>query len=120
MKTILKLEEAAMAAIGIYLLSNYQLGLSVSAWALLFFAPDISMLGYLINAKVGGATYNLFHHKGIAIVLAILGYLFHYDILTATGILLFAHASFDRVWGYGLKYSDSFSNTHLGRIGKIK
>jgi hypothetical protein len=120
MKTTLKLEEAAITAIGIYLLSYFNLGLSLWVWALLFFAPDISMLGYLINTKVGAVSYNLFHHKGIAIVLAILGYYFQYDILTAIGILLLAHASFDRIWGYGLKYSDSFSNTHLGRIGKNK
>ena len=117
---MLKLEEAAMAAIGIYLLSSYHLGLSVWVWALLFFAPDLSMLGYLINTVVGGVIYNLFHHKGIAIVLAIFGYYFHFDLFTTIGILLFAHASFDRIWGYGLKYSDSFSNTHLGRIGKNK
>jgi hypothetical protein len=120
MNTILKLEEAAMTAIGIYLLTYFNLGLSIWVLALLFFAPDISMLGYLINTKIGAVSYNLFHHKGIAILLAISGYYFHLDILTAIGILLFAHASFDRIMGYGLKYTDSFSNTHLGRIGKNK
>lgn len=120
MKTTLKLEEAAMTVLGVYLLSYFNLGLPVWFWALLFFAPDISMLGYLVNTKAGAASYNLFHHKGLAILLAISGYYFHYDILTSIGILLFAHASFDRIWGYGLKYADSFSNTHLGRIGKNK
>lgn len=118
MKTILKLEEVGMMAIAIYLLSYFNLGLPIWLWALLFFAPDISMLGYLVNTKTGAITYNLFHHKGIAITLAIAGYNFQYDILTAIGILLFAHGSFDRIWGYGLKFTDSFSNTHLGRIGK--
>ncbi len=120
MKTILKLEEAAMTAIGIYLLTYFNLGLSVWVWALLFFTPDFSMLGYLVNTKAGAIIYNLFHHKGVAIFLAISGYYFHHDLLTAIGILLFAHASFDRIWGYGLKYLDSFSNTHLGSIGKSK
>ncbi len=31
---------------------------------------------------------------------------------------LFAHSSMDRMLGYGLKYEDSFGNTHLGMIGK--
>jgi hypothetical protein len=31
-----------------------------------------------------------------------------------TGTLLFTHASFDRILGYGLKYFDSFKHTHLG------
>jgi len=63
MKTVLKLEEAAMAALAIYLLSRHNLGLPVWLWVLLFFAPDISMLGYLVNEKIGAISYNLFHHK---------------------------------------------------------
>lgn len=113
MKTILKLEEAAMAAIAIYFLSIYNLGLSFWVWLFLFFTPDVGMLGYLINTKIGAVVYNLFHHKGIALVLSATGYYFHHELIIATGILLFAHASFDRVWGYGLKYPDSFKHTHL-------
>jgi len=118
MNTILKLEEAAMTAMGIYLLSIYNLHLSFWLWAILFFSPDIGMLGYLVNTKVGAVVYNLFHHKGIAIILAATGYYLHNDVLTSIGILLFAHASFDRIMGYGLKYEDSFKNTHLGSLEK--
>lgn len=120
MQTILKLEEVAMTAIGIYLLTIYNLHLSLWIWAILFFSPDIGMLGYLVNTKVGAAMYNLFHHKGIAIVLAAAGYYFHYDVMITIGILLFAHSSFDRMLGYGLKYQDSFKNTHLGSLEKNK
>lgn len=118
MKTTLKVEEAAMAAIAIYFLTIYNLGLSVWIWIFIFFTPDIGMLGYLVNTKVGAVIYNLFHHKGIALVLATTGYFMHNYILTAIGILLFAHSSFDRIWGYGLKYEDSFKNTHLGSLDK--
>jgi hypothetical protein len=120
MKFLLILEEAAMAAFGLYMLSFFNLGLSAWIWALLFFTPDIGMLGYLVNTKVGAFTYNLFHHKGIAIVLAFIGYLITNEAMTAFGILLFAHSSFDRIFGYGLKYSDNFKHTHLGRIGNVK
>jgi hypothetical protein len=120
MKTTLKLEEAAMTVIGIYLLSGYDLGLPVWIWTLLFFAPDLAMVGYLFNSKAGAIAYNLFHHKGIAIILAITGYYLQNEHILATGTLLFAHASFDRIWGYGLKYATGFSNTHLGNIGKNK
>jgi Domain of unknown function (DUF4260) len=120
MKAILKLEEAVMTIIGIYFLCIFSLGLPIWVWALLFFAPDISMLGYLINTKAGAIIYNLFHHRGIAVLVAIWGYFFHHDMLTSIGILLFAHASFDRVWGYGLKYPDSFKNTHLGSLEKTR
>ena len=118
MKTILKLEELAMTAIAVYLLSIYNLGLSFWIWLFLFFTPDIGMLGYLINTSIGSIVYNLFHHKGIALVLVAAGYYLHIDIIIATGILLFAHASFDRIWGYGLKYPDNFKNTHLGSLEK--
>ena len=118
MKTILNLEEAVMTAISIYLLTIYNLHLSFWIWAILFFSPDIGMLGYLINTKVGAVVYNLFHHKGIAIALAAAGYFLHNDVMTAIGILLFAHSSFDRVLGYGLKYEDSFKHTHLGSLEK--
>jgi hypothetical protein len=120
MKTILKAEELAMTAIAVYFLTRYNLGLSWWIWALLFFSPDISMLGYLHNTKTGAVCYNLFHHKGIAIVIAAAGFYLSSDVLTATGILLFAHASFDRIMGYGLKYSDSFKNTHWGSLEKSK
>lgn len=116
MKITLKIEEAAMTLIAIYFLSNHHLGLPFWAWLLLFFSPDISMLGYLLNTRTGAVCYNLFHHKGIALLLAGIGYYFHQDTIVAAGILLFAHASFDRIWGYGLKFADSFKNTHLGRL----
>lgn len=116
MKFILKLEELAMTCIAIYLLSIYNLGLSGWLWILLFLSPDISMLGYLIDTRAGAVFYNIFHHKGIAVLIAAAGYYLHIDIIIATGILLFAHASFDRIWGYGLKYPDSFKNTHLGSL----
>ena len=118
MKTYLKVEELAMTVVGIYFLTVYNLGLPLWLWAILFFAPDIGMLGYLVNNKVGALTYNLFHHKGIAIAFAIIGYNMNNELLIAIGVLLFAHSSFDRIWGYGLKYPDSFKNTHLGSLEK--
>ena len=109
-----------MTAIAIYFLTIYNLGLPIWLWIILFFTPDIGMLGYLIDTKVGAFIYNLFHHKGLALAIAAAGYVFHNDVATSIGILLFAHASFDRIWGYGLKYEDSFKNTHLGSLEKIK
>lgn len=86
----------------------------------LFLAPDISMLGYVINNKTGAFCYNLFHHLGLAIILYIAGTAFHLPYVQMIGALLFSHSSFDRILGYGLKYPDSFQNTHLGKIGKNK
>ncbi len=120
MKTILKLEEVVLTAVALYALSYYDLGLSAWLWAALFFLPDISMLGYMVNAKFGAISYNIFHHKGIALLIIAIGYFFTIEPLIATGILLFAHASFDRIWGYGLKYVSGFKDTHLGSLEKQK
>lgn len=85
---------------------------------LLLLAPDISMIGYAFNSRIGAFLYNIFHHKGVAVVVFGMGFLAGKSILMLTGIILFGHASMDRIFGYGLKFSDSFLNTHLGRIGK--
>ena len=114
----MKLEEAAITSVAIYFLCRYNLGLPVWLCIILFFTPDIGMLGYLVDTRVGAVVYNIFHNKGIALLLAAAGYYFHNDVTVATGTLLFAHASFDRTWGYGLKYPDSFKNTHLGSLEK--
>lgn len=118
MKTTLKLEEAGMLALAIYLNSF----LSYPAWLFwaLFLAPDIGMIGYAVNTRVGALLYNVFHHKGLAVALYIIGNVFNFEPLQFVGLLLFGHSAFDRLLGYGLKYPDNFKNTHLGWIGKIK
>lgn len=116
MKNLLKLEELFLFGLSLLLFSE----LDYSWWwyALLFFAPDLSMVGYVANPRVGSWTYNLIHHKGLAVALYSLGYLLSIPWLMFAGTLLLGHSSFDRVLGYGLKYPDSFQNTHLGRIGR--
>jgi hypothetical protein len=114
MKITIKIEEAAMTAVGIYLLYIYNLNLPLWIWFLLFFSPDVSMLGYLFNTKVGALCYNLFHHKGVASAVMAVGYFTKIDIVLATGLLLFAHSSFDRITDYFLKYADHFKHTSLG------
>ena len=116
MKNLLKLEEFLLFGLALLLFS--QLDYGWGWYALLFLAPDVSMLGYLVSPQVGAWTYNLVHHKGLAVALYILGYLLTVPWLLFAGTLLLGHSSLDRIFGYGLKYPDSFQNTHLGRIGK--
>lgn len=119
MDIAIKIEEAAITAVAIYFLLQYNLGFPVWAMVLLFFSPDLSMLGYLVNTRVGAFTYNLFHHRGMALALLATGFLMHQDVLITGGLLLVAHSSFDRMLGYGLKFSDDFKHTNLGWMGKI-
>jgi hypothetical protein len=117
MKYLVKLEELALFGLALSLFS--QLDYGWGAYALLFLAPDLSMIGYLVNPRLGAWTYNLFHHKGLAVAIYILGFVFSVPWLMFAGTLLLGHSSLDRVFGYGLKYEDTFQNTHLGRVGRL-
>jgi len=116
MRTVVRLEEAALALFGLYLFT----GLGFAWWwfPLLFFAPDLSMLGYLAGPRVGAYVYNFAHHKALAVALFVAGAWLANPPLQLAGVIGLAHSSFDRVLGYGLKYPDSFQSTHLGGIGK--
>ncbi len=116
MKNLIKLEEAAMLGLSIYVLSFLQ-----AEWwwyLILFIGPEISMLGYLGGNKAGAACYNLFHHKGVGIAFFITGLSLPHLLIQVIGIVLFGHSSLDRMFGYGLKTTEGFKYTHLGLIGK--
>jgi hypothetical protein len=116
MKIVLRLEE-----LGLFLFSIYLFSVLPFPWwyfPLLFLVPDLGMLGYLAGPRVGAVVYNLVHHRGLALLYYVLGVLFGLPGLALAGVILFAHSSLDRVFGYGLKFRDSFTNTHLGRIGR--
>ena len=114
MKTLIKLEEAAQFALSIILFAKLPF-----VWWLypaLLLLPDVGMIGYAVNNIVGAFTYNLFHHKGVAILIGIVGLLLANNSLLLTGIILFGHSSMDRMMGYGLKYNKGFKYTHLGSL----
>ena len=116
MKTLIKIEELFLVGLSFYLFAN----LHYAWWwfLILFFAPDLSMIGYLVNPKIGAFTYDFIHHKGTAIALFGIGSFLHFQWAQAAGLIILGHSSFDRILGYGLKYSDSFQHTHLGMIGR--
>jgi len=116
MKNLLRLEEAVMVGLAFFL--SLQLpfqGWVFWAWLL---APDLGMIGYLFNVRMGAILYNITHHKALAIGLYMAGFWLNNAELMLAGVVLFAHSSMDRIFGYGLKYADDFKNTHLGWIGK--
>jgi len=79
--------------------------------------PDISMVGYLANSRVGAMIYNLIHNWTLALLVLGLGWWLAVDAMLLTGALLLAHVGMDRALGYGLKLPTDFRDTHLGRIG---
>lgn len=74
-----------------------------------------NQIGYLFVPKVGAWSYNIAHHKGMAVVLFLLGVV-QRQWLQLPGLILLGHSGLDRVFGYGLKYPDAFQHTHLGWI----
>ena len=116
MKNMLKIEALAEFIVSVYVFS-----LLPFAWwwfVVLLLLPDLSMVGYLWNAQRGAFIYNIFHHKGLAILVALLGLYLKYDVILLTGVILYAHISMDRMFGYGLEYISDFKDTHLGKIGE--
>jgi len=101
MKTLIKLEELAFVLLSFYLF----LALDYAWWwfPLLFFVPDVSMAGFLINRTVGAIAYNFVHHKALAIVLYLLGSFTQVPGLQLAGLVMFGHASLDRALGFELQ-----------------
>ncbi len=117
MKNVLKLEELGLLALFTVVYFHFFPG----TWGLylaLFFVPDVSFALYLVSARVGAIAYNILHHKGVMSIMVLTGLFLQDDLIIKIGLIFLAHSSFDRVLGYGLKYPDSFSHTHLGWIGK--
>ncbi len=113
-KILLQLEGAAILLLSLYFYSYNQF-----SWLLFFvllFAPDISMIGYLFNNKVGAVLYNLFHTYSLPIGAVILGVLLSSEVVLEIGLIWSAHIGMDRMIGYGLKYSTHFKDTHLNRV----
>ena len=116
MKNLIKLEELGIFLLSIYLIYMLDIDLPWWLYLILFFSPDIGMIGYIINTKVGAITYNLLHHKATGIVLLMVGFQQSNDYVILAGLLLLAHSSFDRILGYGLKYPDNFKHTSIGDL----
>ncbi len=105
-----------MFVLGIYLFSL----LDYAWWwfLVLILIPDIGMIGYAFGNRAGAFSYNLFHHKGVALVIYLTGAYFSLPLCQLIGSILFSHSALDRMLGYGLKYEKGFKFTHLGEIGK--
>ena len=119
MKRLIQLEEMALFLLPTMLFFHFYEGAYVFYLAA-FFLPDVGFLAYLMNPKIGAVAYNLLHHRGLLFLGFLAGHYAHIDYLSMCSLVFLGHASFDRIFGYGLKHFDSFHHTHLGWIGKQK
>jgi len=114
-RTVLRLEGLCVLVAASAAYSKF--GLGWGTFALFFLTPDLSLFGYLAGPKVGAISYNLAHSYSGAVVCLVAGLVLPAPTVLGVGLIWCAHIGFDRALGYGLKYSDGFGFTHLGRIG---
>jgi hypothetical protein len=115
-KTLVRLEWLFLLGLSAYLFA----ALDYAWWwyPLLFFAPDLGIIGYALGPRAGAVVYNLTHHLAVAAGAYVLGALLGSQPLQLAGLIVLGHSSLDRAMGYGLKYPDAFQHTHLGWIGR--
>jgi hypothetical protein len=110
-RLLLQLEGAAVLALSLFAYHWNQGGWVL--FAALFLVPDVSMAGYLANARLGAITYNAIHTYAGPILL------FGYAVGTGhkqallISLIWIAHIGLDRMLGFGLKYATGFKDTHL-------
>ncbi len=115
-RLLLRTEGAVLLAVSTYIYAEY--GRSWILFAVLILAPDIGMLGYLADTRVGAVTYNLVHTYLGPGVLLVVGVAVDSSLTYSIALIWLAHIGLDRALGYGLKYPDAFTHTHLGTIGR--
>jgi hypothetical protein len=110
----LRIEGAALfvAAVVLYFNAGYEWWLLL----VLLLAPDLSGLGYLLNPRVGAATYDTAHLDAFPLVLGVVGVLADSDLCMKLALIWLAHIGIDRAVGYGLKYPTHHKDTHLQRV----
>lgn len=113
-----RLEGAGIAFGGIVIAGIAAPGGPWWAWVLALLAPDIGMLGYVINRRIGALSYNILHIYASPFLVMMLGVALGSTFMIAGGALCLAHIGIDRALGYGLKLETGFRDTHLGRIGQ--
>jgi hypothetical protein len=114
----LLLRAEGLAVLAASVAAYAQFGAGWGWFAALFLLPDVSFLAYLAGPRAGAWAYNAMHSYLGAVALLAVGVLGGMPMLLAVGLVWCAHIGFDRLLGYGLKYSAGFGLTHLGRLGR--
>ena len=117
-KLVLRIDGAVLFAASIAVFA--QQGHPWWLYPALLLVPDIFMLGYLRNTRLGAVIYNLGHSYPAAALVMLIGYAVGAPLTVAIGVIWFGHIGWDRMFGYGLKYGSSFKHTHLGDLEKPK
>ena len=82
-------------------------------FVLLFLVPDVSMIGYVANARVGSVIYNAVHTYVGPLALGCYAVWSDQRQALLLSLIWAAHIGLDRMLGFGLKYPTRFKDTHL-------
>lgn len=111
---LLHLEGAALltAALTLYAHSGF------NWWTLALFllAPDLAIVFYAVNPRIGGFVYNLVHTTVFPLALGLLSASSGNPAGVQIALIWLAHIGMDRTFGYGFKYPENFKETHFSRI----
>lgn len=113
-RLITKIENLAFFITGLILFHNFS-----NNWILfllLILLPDISLVGYLQNKRVGALIYNSIHNYILPLLLLAMGSILIQTPLLIASSILIAHVGVDRFLGYGLKYKEDFKSTHIQKL----
>lgn len=119
--SITVLERLEGLVLGVLALGIVWYGFSDYGWflsVLLLLLPDISMVGYLRDPRIGAIVYNLGHTLVLPFLLAGVSFWLQAPASYLVAMLWIAHIGIDRALGYGFKLPTGFKETHLGRIGR--
>jgi hypothetical protein len=112
---ILKVEGLIICLFALYW--YFKLGGGWQMLVLLFFTPDVSMIGYLQNSKIGSYIYNFVHNYILGLALFVIGVMYmQNELIGLYSFILIAHVGLDRFCGFGLKYPSHFKDTHLQKV----
>ncbi|MFB6253331.1 MAG: DUF4260 domain-containing protein [Halobacteriaceae archaeon] len=110
-RTYLRIE--GLAVLGLSLAGYFTLDGSILMLVVLALAPDVSMLGYLLNPKAGSISYNVVHTYTLPLALGAFGFWGDSSIAILLALIWTGHIGADRLVGYGLKFESNFKDTHL-------
>jgi hypothetical protein len=117
-RILLRLEGFALSVVALALYAHA--GGTATQFAMLFLAPDVSMLFYAFGARIGAAAYNAAHATLAPLALIAVAAIASQPDLVSIALIWLAHIGLDRALGYGLKRTAGFADTHLGRIGRVR
>lgn len=91
---------------------------SVWLFVLLLLTPDVCIIGYVWGNKVGAVIYNIIHSYVLPLITLMAGIFYGSRLIILLALIWIAHIGMDRLFGFGLKKTTGFKDTHLGRIGQ--